>query len=141
MPDKKTGGSKTPSSPGSSNTKDLEPLEEHVVAPSAGEHASTSKSMKGVEQETETISDVDKGYWEKRKKQKKLKYNVTFFLEWCKCCGICGSLCPTKIILHDEAGSPYVQKMDNCIGCRFCEVHCPDFAIRVVERYPDRRKK
>ena len=27
-----------------------------------------------------------------------------------------------------------------CIGCRFCEIHCPDFAITVSERQLKRRK-
>ena len=76
-----------------------------------------------------------------KKQQKKLLYTVTFFYEWCKSCGICSALCPQKIILQDETGKPFIETMDNCIGCRFCEVHCPDFAITVKERYPDRRRK
>ena len=77
------------------------------------------------------------------KKGQKIKplYTVTFFYEWCKSCGICSALCPQKIILQDETGKPYIDDMDNCIGCRFCEAHCPDFAITVKDRYPDRRRK
>jgi 2-oxoglutarate ferredoxin oxidoreductase subunit delta len=30
--------------------------------------------------------------------------------------------------------------MDGCIGCRFCEIHCPDFAITVSPRTPKRRE-
>ncbi len=80
------------------------------------------------------------GYWDRIKHQKKPLYTVIFFYEWCKSCGICSALCPQKIILQDETGKPYIKAMDDCIGCRFCEVHCPDFAITVKERYPDRRK-
>ncbi|MDP3478525.1 MAG: hypothetical protein Q8R88_02045 [Desulfoprunum sp.] len=80
-------------------------------------------------------------YRNKGKDQKKLLYTVIFFYEWCKSCGICSALCPQKIILQDETGKPSIEAMDNCIGCRFCEVHCPDFAITVKERFPDRRRK
>ena len=68
-------------------------------------------------------------------------YTVIFFYEWCKSCGICSALCPQKIILQDETGKPYIDDMDNCIGCRFCEAHCPDFAITVKDRFPERRRK
>lgn len=70
----------------------------------------------------------------------KTLYCVKFFYEWCKSCGICSALCPKSVILHDETGRPYIDTMDNCIGCRFCEIHCPDFAITVKERNPARRK-
>ncbi len=85
--------------------------------------------------------DPEKGYLDSRKGPEKPLYTVIFFYEWCKSCGICSALCPQKIILQDETGKPSIEDMDNCIGCRFCEVHCPDFAITVKERYPDRRRK
>jgi 2-oxoglutarate ferredoxin oxidoreductase subunit delta len=31
-------------------------------------------------------------------------------------------------------GAPVIERPDDCIGCRFCELHCPDFAITVKER-------
>ena len=79
-------------------------------------------------------------YWDRKKHQKRPLHTVIFFYEWCKSCGICSALCPQKIILQSETGKPYIVAMDDCIGCLFCEVHCPDFAITVKERYPDRRK-
>ena len=85
--------------------------------------------------------DPEKGYLDSRKGSEKTLYTVIFFYEWCKSCGICSALCPQKIILQDETGKPSIEDMDNCIGCRFCEVHCPDFAITVKERNPDRRRK
>lgn len=49
----------------------------------------------------------------------------------CKQCGICSALCP-KSVLDQEVGSfPVVARLEDCIGCRLCEMRCPDFAIEV----------
>ena len=74
-----------------------------------------------------------------KEKEKKL-YNVIFFHNWCKSCGLCSALCVKKIIETDATGLPYIQNMDECTGCRFCEIHCPDFAITIKERHPERRR-
>jgi 2-oxoglutarate ferredoxin oxidoreductase subunit delta len=50
------------------------------------------------------------------------------------------AFCPQKIIAADRTGKPEIIKADRCVGCRFCEVHCPDFAITISERKPKRRK-
>lgn len=71
---------------------------------------------------------------------KKTHYNVAFYRDWCKACGLCMAFCPKKIILADKNGKPVVKEADKCIGCRFCEMHCPDFVITVSERQPKRRK-
>lgn len=70
----------------------------------------------------------------------KKHFDVAFYHDWCKACGICMAFCPKKIILADKNGKPLVEEADKCIGCRFCELHCPDFAITVSERRPKRRK-
>lgn len=75
-----------------------------------------------------------------KEKEKKL-YEVVFFHKWCKSCGLCGAFCTKKIIKADDNGLPYIKDMDSCIGCRFCEIHCPDFAITIKERHPKRRYK
>ncbi len=67
-------------------------------------------------------------------------FDVAFYHDWCKACGICMAFCPKKIIHADRGGKPMVEEPDKCIGCRFCEMHCPDFAITVNERRPKRRK-
>jgi len=67
-------------------------------------------------------------------------FDVAFYHDWCKACGICMAFCPKQIILADKNGKPLVEEADKCIGCRFCELHCPDFAITVSERRPKRRK-
>lgn len=67
-------------------------------------------------------------------------FDVAFYHDWCKACGICMAFCPKQIILADKNGKPLVEEAERCIGCRFCELHCPDFAITVNERGPKRRK-
>lgn len=71
--------------------------------------------------------------------EKKL-FDVSFYRDWCKACGLCMAFCPKKIILADKNGKPVVNEPDQCIGCLFCEMHCPDFAITVSERRPKRRQ-
>jgi 2-oxoglutarate ferredoxin oxidoreductase subunit delta len=83
-------------------------------------------------------------YWEKKQeleKKKRKLFNQRFFHDWCKSCGICIAFCPKKIITTDRNGKPVIEDPDQCTGCRFCELHCPDFAISINERYPDRRRK
>ena len=66
-------------------------------------------------------------------KNKKFKVGIRY--AWCKSCGICVSLCPTKIIKQDEDGKAIVVNSDGCIGCQMCAMHCPDFCIVVREMY------
>jgi 2-oxoglutarate ferredoxin oxidoreductase subunit delta len=67
-------------------------------------------------------------------KKSKVHYNPVIFHAWCKSCGICIEFCPKKVIGKDDMGAPLVERPDDCIGCRFCELHCPDFAITIKER-------
>lgn len=82
-------------------------------------------------------------YWkikqELEKKGKKL-FVQKIFEDWCKACGICIAFCPADVFEKDDNGRPVIKDADACTGCRFCEFHCPDFAISILERYPDRRK-
>jgi len=71
--------------------------------------------------------------------KKKKHFDVSFYHDWCKSCGICMAFCPQEIIKADKNGKPEIIDMDNCVGCRFCEIHCPDFAITVSDRKPKRR--
>ena len=83
-------------------------------------------------------------YWEiKQKLEKKGKklFVQKIFEDWCKGCGICIAFCPAGVFEKSGNGLPFIKDPDACTGCRFCEFHCPDFAISIQERYPDRRKK
>ena len=66
---------------------------------------------------------------EKRKK----RYRPFIIRAWCKNCGICAAFCPKQVLRCDDTGA-HVDKPEECIGCRFCEMHCPDLAISVQER-------
>jgi len=83
-------------------------------------------------------------YWEIKqtleKKGKKL-FVPQIFEDWCKACGICVAFCPAKVFEQNESGVPVIKNPHACTGCKFCEFHCPDFAISIQDRFPDRRKK
>jgi 2-oxoglutarate ferredoxin oxidoreductase subunit delta len=63
----------------------------------------------------------------------KKRYTQSVFQDWCKGCGICIAFCPKKVIGKDDAGIPVFLHPEDCMGCRFCELHCPDFAITIQE--------
>ncbi len=61
------------------------------------------------------------------------KFKIIIKKDWCKACGICISMCPKQVLQEDEYGKAFVAYPENCIGCKICELHCPDFAI-IVEK-------
>ena len=65
---------------------------------------------------------------------RKKAYEQLIYRNWCKSCGICIAFCPKGVLGADESGAPVVENPDACIGCRFCELHCPDFAITIKEK-------
>jgi 2-oxoglutarate ferredoxin oxidoreductase subunit delta len=64
------------------------------------------------------------------------QYEIDIFRDWCKSCGICAAFCPRQCLEMDEQGAPRVESPERCNGCRWCELHCPDFAICVKEILP-----
>ena len=50
----------------------------------------------------------------------------------CKACCICVALCPRDVFDAGALGVPVVARLEACNVCRFCELHCPDFAITIV---------
>ncbi|MCI5124179.1 MAG: 4Fe-4S dicluster domain-containing protein [Candidatus Electrothrix sp. AR5] len=76
----------------------------------------------------------------KNNTHKKKQFAVSFYHDWCKSCGICMAFCPQKIIRPGKEGKPEIVDKDSCVGCRSCEMHCPDFAITVSGRKTDRSR-
>jgi 2-oxoglutarate ferredoxin oxidoreductase subunit delta len=75
-----------------------------------------------------------KSFSEKDAAKRKKSYTPVIIPAWCKSCGICSAFCPKKVIGLNDMGAPVIERPDECVGCRFCELHCPDFAITVKER-------
>lgn len=67
------------------------------------------------------------------------KYTVNIDALVCKGCGLCIYYCPKDVLkLADTMNQKgynvaVVVAPDNCIGCRLCDIACPDFAIFVEE--------
>ena len=67
------------------------------------------------------------------------KYLVFIDEKICKGCGLCVFYCPKNILkLADKMNQKgynvaEVINLDDCIGCRLCDIACPDFAIYVQE--------
>lgn len=60
-----------------------------------------------------------------------MKSRVEIYKGWCKKCGICVAFCPHGVLDVNEEGYPFVAAPENCKGCDWCDIRCPDFAIMV----------
>ena len=65
-----------------------------------------------------------------RKKPRRPK-EVKVYRSWCKRCGICAAFCPKGALKMGDDGPEWIDP-EACIGCRMCELRCPDFAIEVI---------
>ncbi len=70
---------------------------------------------------------------EKEPKAKKRRFDVEFYRDWCKGCGICVAFCPAGALSMNDKGDPEITNSELCTGCTWCEMRCPDFAVRVKE--------
>ena len=58
--------------------------------------------------------------------------------DYCKGCSICIDFCPLEVLeLSDRINSrgyypPVPVHEERCIGCRFCELLCPEFSIMII---------
>jgi 2-oxoglutarate ferredoxin oxidoreductase subunit delta len=59
------------------------------------------------------------------------KYRIAVNEKLCKQCGICSGICPRKVLEQELGKAPHVKAQDQCIGCKMCQMCCPDFAIEV----------
>ncbi|MBN1502213.1 ferredoxin family protein [Candidatus Woesearchaeota archaeon] len=54
----------------------------------------------------------------------------------CSTCKTCVEVCPMEVFAVEEVDGRekvVVKKPDECIGCRACEVQCPEQAIKVED--------
>ncbi len=60
------------------------------------------------------------------------KFQIILDSRLCKGCGICAVFCSKGVFTRDDDGKPVISGDMVCIGCKMCELRCPDFAIRVT---------
>lgn len=58
-------------------------------------------------------------------------YAVHVIEKNCKQCGICVAFCPKQVLKQQMGHTPEVVRIEACIGCRMCQLRCPDFAIEM----------
>lgn len=70
---------------------------------------------------------------ERRSRRRLPRGQVTVFPNWCKGCHICVRFCPADVLEQGDDGRVIVAHPERCTACRWCELHCPDFAIFVSD--------
>jgi 2-oxoglutarate ferredoxin oxidoreductase subunit delta len=71
------------------------------------------------------------------KKKEKPPVRIEVIFENCKACDICVDICPQNVLAMRKEPSKWegyiveVVNLEKCTRCMLCEVHCPDFAIKV----------
>jgi 2-oxoglutarate ferredoxin oxidoreductase subunit delta len=78
-----------------------------------------------------TEEDVAEQTKESKRRRRLPRGRVTVFPNWCKGCNLCVEFCPTHVLEQGEDGRVIVAHPEKCTACRWCELHCPDFAIFV----------
>ena len=79
-----------------------------------------------------TVKEPEKA----RPKRRLPRGHVTVFPNWCKGCGLCVEFCPADVLEQGPDGRVTVAHPERCTACRWCERHCPDFAIFVADIEP-----
>ncbi len=68
-------------------------------------------------------------------------HQILIYEPWCKGCEICVRICPKDVLALDDRGKVSIARQEACIGCRQCELHCPDLAIRVIPDRPGKKEE
>jgi 2-oxoglutarate ferredoxin oxidoreductase subunit delta len=64
--------------------------------------------------------------------KKKKTAEISINTDWCKGCGICVAFCPNQVLEMNRKDKSEATRLDDCIACMQCELHCPDLAIEVI---------
>ncbi len=73
------------------------------------------------------------------KKDKKGIESLEINENLCKGCDICIEFCPTDVFDKSDKLNrrgyylPVVARVEDCTGCRICDLMCPEMAIVIVE--------
>lgn len=51
----------------------------------------------------------------------------------CKGCGVCIKVCPSNVF-EIRHGKAFPLNSKACIGCRMCEIQCPNYAIKLFSK-------
>ena len=60
----------------------------------------------------------------------KKNYQVQIEERYCKGCGLCVKFCPSAVLAMVSQKAKVVDG-EKCVGCKACEIRCPDFAVNV----------
>jgi 2-oxoglutarate ferredoxin oxidoreductase subunit delta len=64
-------------------------------------------------------------------------YEIIVLAQRCKECGLCIHVCPRRVLETGRRANARGFRVtvpvrpQDCVGCRLCELSCPDFAIHV----------
>jgi 2-oxoglutarate ferredoxin oxidoreductase subunit delta len=66
-------------------------------------------------------------------------FKISINPKWCKGCGICADFCPKNVYDFTMGSTPEPARSKDCIGCKQCELKCPDLAIKVEKAKEDEK--
>jgi 2-oxoglutarate ferredoxin oxidoreductase subunit delta len=95
-----------------------------------------SGDFEGTEGELMTDEDTTEQTKESKRRRRMPRGRVTVFPNWCKGCNLCVEFCPAHVLEQGQDGRVIVAHPERCTACRWCELHCPDFAIFVQALSP-----